>query len=163
MRDKSFHIVTAWRIRGNLPDVARLLIGMEDWPSWWGSTYRSVTLKDDGSYAVRSKGLLPLTLRWTARIVPQSLPNTWMVEASGDVHGHSYWNLRQAGVVVEVENDWHPIGLPLLGSLTAPSHRWAMAQGKDALCEELLRLRRMGNLPMLPDQAAHPTGLSAIQ
>ena len=163
MRDRPFHIVTDWRIKGNVSDVARLLLRMEDWPSWWGGTYRAVRQRDDGSYLVRSRGILPLSLRWTARIMPQSLPYTWVVEVAGDLNGHSCWNLRQAGVLVEVENDWCPFGLPLLGSLTAPSHRWVMAQGQQAICAELARQGRMGDPPMLPDPAAQASGLPAIQ
>ena len=163
MRGRPFHIVTDWRIKGNLSDVARLLLRMEDWPMWWGGTYRAVKLRDDGSYLVRSKGLLPLSLRWTARILPQSLPYAWVLEMAGDLNGHSCWSLRQAGVLVEVENDWYPFGPPLLGSLTAPSHRRAMAQGQQALHAELARQGRMGDPPMLPDPPAQPARLSAIQ
>lgn len=89
MRDRPFHIVTSWRIKGNLPDTARLLVGREDWPAWWGSTHRSVTLKDDGRCAIRSKGPLPLPLRGTARILARSAPNFCRIKAKGDVQGHS--------------------------------------------------------------------------
>lgn len=143
MPQSTLRIITDWRIKGSVSDVAGLLNRIESWPLWWGSVYRSVKAEGDGSFAVRSKGLLPLGLRWSARIVEDNLPYRWVVEASGDLHGRGIWNLRQAGDVVEVEYDWHPAGLPLIAGLSSASHRRAMATGYSALCEELARRHRV--------------------
>lgn len=151
-------IITDWRVRGSLSDAVHLLTRMEDWPRWWGGAHKSAEVLGDGHFAMRSRGLLPL--RWTARITEARLPYRWVVVAEGDLHGRGIWSLRQAGSVVEVEYDWRPAGLSLL---SGTSHRWAMAQGRLALAEEMERLSRLQDTAPLADHAAQPTRLRAIQ
>lgn len=152
------NIITDWRVRGSLSDAVQLLTRMEDWPRWWGSAHKSAQALGEGQFLMRSRGLLPL--RWTARITEARLPYRWVVEATGDFHGRGIWSLRQAGSVVEVEHDWRPTGLSLL---SGTSHRWAMAQGRIALTEEMERLSHLQNSGPLADRAAFSAGLPAIQ
>lgn len=151
-------IITDWRVKGSLSDAVELLTRMQDWPRWWGSAHRSAEVLGAGEFVMRSRGVLPL--RWTARITEARLPYRWEVEATGDLHGRGIWRLRQAGSVVEVEYAWHPARLSLVAGA---SHRWAMAQGRSALAEEMERLASLRGPSPLADQTAQPARLGAVQ
>lgn len=155
-------VFTDWRVKGDLADVVRLLTSVADWPRWWGQVIRSVSPTGDG-FVIRSKGLLPLGLRWHLRPVEAALPYRWVTEITGDLQGRGLWHLRQAGAVVEVEHEWQPHGLPFLSGVGNATHRWLLGQAKTAVTAELERLGRMGNLPILPDHTAPPARLGPIQ
>lgn len=157
-------LFTAWRLKGDLGDAVRLLTEVADWPSWWGSVIRSVTAEpEEESYVIRSRGLLPLGLRWRLKVVERGLPYRWVTEVSGDLQGRGIWHLRQAGAVIEVEHEWQTRGLPFLASVTQASHRWLLSQAQEALTAEL---QRIGSSPFMSpsaDPPAKPARLRPIQ
>lgn len=170
MPSHSHRVFTDWRVKGDLGQAVQLLTGVADWPRWWGQVIKSTAPDPSGEgFVIRSKGLLPLGLRWRLRVVDQSLPYRWVTEISGDLQGRGLWHLRQAGAVVEVEHEWQPHGLPFLSGVGNATHRWLLAQAKSALITELEAPGRVGNLPLSPDlarsanQAAPPARLRPIQ
>ena len=99
--------------------------------------------------AVHTRGWLPYTLRWQGRIVESRRPYGWTIAATGDLNGRGVWRLEQRGPRAGITYDWRvdvekpllrPLA-PLLGSLYAANHRWAMARGLEGLCRELVRRR----------------------
>ena len=91
--------------------------------------------------ALHTRGRLPYTLRWQARMVEDRRPHGWTIEATGDLVGRGVWRLEQRGELVAVRYDWQvAVEKPLLRPLTpilrpvyAANHRWAMARGFEGL------------------------------
>ncbi|OZA07294.1 MAG: hypothetical protein B7Y02_14220 [Rhodobacterales bacterium 17-64-5] len=170
-----FRIITDWRVKGRLTDVVRLLTTPETFPIWWSDVYLAVRPVAPGdargvghTVAIRSRGWLGYRLHWNARLIEADLPHRWVIEATGEVKGRGTWRLRQAGDVVEIEFDWQVTSsnplvrrlTPLFGWLMRANHNWAMTRGETALKDALAKLYRAKNLP---DLAAYPPGLPAIQ
>ncbi len=144
----SFDIPTVWRVKGQLPDVARLLTTPKDFPLWWGDVYLSVTELTAGdakgigqTMAIHSRGWLPYHLHWQATLTEADLPHRWSLSATGDLTGQGIWTLRQSGPIVEARFDWQVtsdrllfrvLG-PLLKGVMVSNHQWAMAKGEAAL------------------------------
>jgi len=151
----SFRIPTLWHVRGRIQDVAAVLSRPEEFPSWWGDVYLSCTTVKSGdpmgigqTVAVCSKGWLPYRLNWQGTLVENHMPQSWTVEATGDLVGRGIWTLTQRGDVAEVAYDWSVSSDRFLFRLLAPffrwlmisNHRWAMQKGEEGLQKELNRL-----------------------
>ncbi len=151
----SFRIVTHWRLKGRIEDVARILSDPTAFPRWWGDVYLGVTVIQKGDASgvgqtvdVHSKGWLPYHLHWHGKLVETAVPQRWVVEATGDLVGRGVWTLTQNGGVAKVEYDWRVSTDRLLFRLLAPffrwlmisNHQWAMAKGEAGLQRELDRL-----------------------
>jgi hypothetical protein len=66
-----YHLVTTWRVRATLEEVAAILAEPERLPEWWPSVYldaREVAAGDEDGVGKEvelwTKGWLPYTLRW---------------------------------------------------------------------------------------------------
>ena len=162
----SFRIPTLWRVDGRIEDAAEILSHPEDFPRWWGDVYVSCTTIEAGkangigqTVAVDSKGWLPYRLKWQGRLVENHMPQSWTVEATGDLVGRGVWTLTQRGPVAEIAYDWSVSSDRFLFRLLAPffrwlmisNHHWAMQKGQQSLQLELARR----------DRAQHPTSVAA--
>lgn len=151
-----FTLITDWLLDGSIEEVADVLGDAERFPDWWPEVYLSVREVAPGdadgigrAFALHTRGWLPYTLDWTARLVEQHRPHGWTVEATGDLVGRGVWTLEQRGPQASVRYDWRiEVEKPLLKPLTpllkpvyAANHRWAMARGRDGLQRELARRR----------------------
>ena len=148
----TFTLLTRWQVAAAIDEVAAILAEPERFPDWWPEVYLSVTELDPGgpdgvgrTLALHTRGWLPYTLRWQARVVESRRPHGWTVEATGDLAGRGTWRLEQRGDVADVSYDWRvavekpllkPL-TPLLRPLYAANHRWAMARGLEGLKREL--------------------------
>jgi hypothetical protein len=156
MAAHAFHIVTSWRIRAEIDEVAAILTDAASLPRWWPAVYLAATITAPGDarsigrkVAVRSKGKLPYHINWTAELLSADLPHRWEIAATGDLAGRGVWTLRQAGDVTVADYDWRVnadrplfrILAPVLRPVFAWNHRWAMAQGEAALQREVIRRR----------------------
>lgn len=153
----SFRIRTLWHVDGLIEDVAAILARPEEFPRWWDAVYLDVKTLLPGdirgigqTVSVYSKGWLPYRLNWQGRLVENHMPESWTIEASGDLVGRGIWTLTQNDDVAEVAYDWSVRSERLLFRLLAPAfrwlmisnHRWAMAKGEAGLQAELRRLER---------------------
>lgn len=151
----SFRIPTLWRVRGRIQDVAAILSRPEDFPHWWGDVYLSCAITKMGdadgigqTVDVHSKGWLPYRLDWQGTLVENHMPQSWTVEATGDLVGRGIWTLAQKGEIAEISYDWSVSSDRFVFRLLAPffrrlmisNHRWAMAKGEQGLQAELNRL-----------------------
>ncbi|MFO1208259.1 MAG: SRPBCC family protein [Amaricoccus sp.] len=151
-----FTLITDWLLDGSIEEVADVLGDAERFPDWWPEVYLSVREVAPGdadgigrAFALHTRGWLPYTLDWTARLVEQHRPHGWTVEATGDLVGRGVWTLEQRGTQTAVRYDWRiEVEKPLLKPLTpllkpvyAANHRWAMARGHEGLQRELARRR----------------------
>lgn len=154
MAGRAFHIITTWRVTARVDTVAAILTDAESLPCWWPEVYLSASIIAPGGarnigrkVAVRSKGKLPYHINWTAELLSADLPHTWEIAASGDLTGRGVWTLQQDGAVTVARYDWRVnadrplfrILSPLLASVFAWNHRWAMARGEEGLAREVLR------------------------
>jgi hypothetical protein len=151
-----YHLITKWRVPGTVDEVSTVMQDLETLCVWWPSVYLNVTeLQPPGEggvgrvVAVRSKGWLPYTLRWQARVTDNRHPFGFTLEASGDFDGRGIWTFEQHGADVAMEFDWRlRVEKPLVRSLSfllkpafAANHHWAMARGEESLRLELTRRR----------------------
>ena len=152
----SFDLVSHWRVEATIEEVAEVLRDAERFPDWWPEVYLGVEVLEPGGdggvgrvIAIHSRGWLPYTLRWQARIVEANRPHGWTIEATGDLVGRGVWSLRQVGPVAEITYDWRVLAekpllkllAPVMKPLFAANHRWAMARGLKGLRSELRRRR----------------------
>jgi hypothetical protein len=156
MAAAGFHLVSRWRVKGAVDDVYGVIDTPLAFTRWWSAVYLSVEEVDPGdangigrTLDLRTKGLLPYTLRWRATATETERPRRLVIEARGDLEGTGVWQFRQAGDWVEIDYDWTVAATkpwmarlaPLLKPVFAANHRWAMRQGLRGLEQELLRLR----------------------
>jgi hypothetical protein len=152
-----YHLISHWRVRAELDDVAAVLAEPRGLVRWWPEVYLDVAVEEEGDDAgagkvvrVHSRGRLPYTLRWTFRVVEARWPHGATIEAWGDLTGRGTWALAQQGAEVAVTYDWQVraekpllrLLSPLLKPLFAWNHRWAMAKGEVGLRRELERRHR---------------------
>jgi hypothetical protein len=150
----SFRLVSHWRVPGTPDAVAAILTRPEDFPRWWGDVYLAVTPLRPGddqgigkTVAIHSKGWLPYRLHWQATLTDSQMPDSWSIEAKGDLTGRGTWTLQSSGPDTLVTYDWRVtsdrllfrlLG-PLLKGLMVSNHTWAMARGEAGLRAELRR------------------------
>jgi hypothetical protein len=154
MGQPSFALMTRWRLRGRIEDIAAILGEPERFPEWWSAVYLAAETLEPGDsgglgrvVAVRTRGWLPYTLSWQARLVAADRPHRWTIEATGELTGTGTWRLEQRGADALATYDWRVrVEKSLLRSLTpflaplyAANHRWAMARGHEGLERELER------------------------
>ena len=156
MASNEYHIVTEWRVKGTLKEVADVLNQATDLARWWPSVYLEVQEIEPGDEKgvgkvgrLYTKGWLPYTLRWTFRVTESSYPHGFALEASGDFVGRGVWTLEPRGEWVHVIYDWRiSAEKPLLRTFSflfkpifSANHRWAMRMGEKSLELELRRRR----------------------
>lgn len=152
----TFTLSTLWEVAATIDEVAAVLSAPERLPLWWPEVYLAAEAVAPGdaeglgrTVAFHTRGWLPYTLRWQARVVESDRPRGWTVEATGDLAGRGSWRLEQRGEVAVVSYLWRvrveKPGLgrlaPLLRPVYAANHRWAMARGREGLARELARRR----------------------
>lgn len=154
MSSTTFHLSTAWRVRGTVDDVYTLLSRPEDFVHWWAPVYLNVQELSAGdadgvgrTLALRTRGKLPYTLNWQARALERERPHRMVIEAQGDLEGRGEWFLSQDGDWVDARYDWTvritrpwmQLLSPLLKPVYEANHRWAMRRGEEGLQRELAR------------------------
>jgi hypothetical protein len=179
MASNEYHIVTEWRVKATVKEVADVLSQAADLACWWPSVYLDVREIEPGDEKgvgkvgrLYTKGWLPYTLRWTFRVTESSYPYGFALDASGDFVGRGVWTLKEQGEWVSVTYDWRisaekPI-LRIFSFVLKPifyaNHRWAMRMGEKSLELELMRRRaatpeERARIPLPPG----PTFRSFIQ
>lgn len=156
MASNAYHIITEWRVKGTVEEVADVLKQATDLPRWWPSVYLDAQQIEPGDehgvgrvVRLYTKGWLPYTLRWTFRVTESSYPDGFALEAWGDLVGRGIWTLKQEGEWARVIYDWKVnADKPLLRTFSflfkpifASNHRWAMRMGEESLKLELMRRR----------------------
>jgi hypothetical protein len=154
MASNAYHFVTDWWVAGSVEDVAGIIGDALELPRWWPSVYLDVQEIKPGDarsvgreISLYTKGWLPYTLRWAFRVVENSYPHGYTIEAWGDFNGRGIWTFEQVGPLVHVRYDWtvradKPLlrrSSWLLEPIFSANHRWAMARGEESLRLELAR------------------------
>lgn len=151
-----YHLVTTWRVRASLEEVAAILSEPERLPDWWPAVYLDAQETAPGDetgldkeVALHTKGWLPYTLRWQFRVTAIEPPRRVVLEPMGDFTGRGTWTFAQDGPWAVIGYEWdvetHKPLLRALGWLLRPvfaaNHDWAMRRGEESLRLELLRRR----------------------
>jgi uncharacterized protein YndB with AHSA1/START domain len=149
---KPHELVTRWEVEATPDEVFSILEDATALPRWWPSVYQEVTEVDAGGadgvgrvMSFVSKGWLPFTMSWSARITGFQRPSTIELDAFGDFEGRGVWTLEASGSTCVVTHRWtvraeKPL-LETFRSVVAANHEWAMARGLESLKLELLRRR----------------------
>jgi len=98
MAEPGFALTTRWLVAASIEEVAAILSEPERLPEWWPAVYLSVDLLDPGdarglgrTVAFLTRGWLPYTLSWRARVIEDRRPHGWTIEATGDLAGRGAW------------------------------------------------------------------------
>ena len=151
-----YEFVTRWEVEATPDEVFSVLEEPAALSRWWPSVYLEVTEVDAGGadgvgrvVSFFTKGWLPYTLRWSARLTGVERPSRIELEAFGDLEGRGAWALEARGPTCVVTYRWTVRAeKPLLKTASfalrpvfAANHEWAMARGLESLKLELLRRR----------------------
>jgi hypothetical protein len=154
MSSHDYHFVTHWRVTGTVEDVSAIIEDLRHLPRWWPAVYLAVDEIDPGdargigrTVDFHTKGWLPYTLRWRARVIESRSPYGFTIKATGDFDGRGIWTFRQDSDEVDVVFDWKlraekPLIRQMSGLLKPlfeRNHVWAMARGEESLRLELAR------------------------
>jgi hypothetical protein len=148
-----YQFLTRWRVPGDVSDVYAILSDPLAYPRWWPEVFlnvrpvRQTAGRTPRAVRIHSKGRLPYTLNWEARLADVRAPYGFTLEARGDFVGRGVWDLKQDGDFVEATFDWRITARkPLLRFLSfllkpifSANHEWAMRRGREALRCELAR------------------------
>jgi hypothetical protein len=160
-----YHILSRWRVPGNVEDVFAILSNPADYPRWWSDVFLEVEVSPVAPVAtIRSQGRLPYQLHWQARAVEAGPPYGFTVEVTGDFSGRGVWQFEPDGEHVNITFDWaitarKPL-LRYLAFLLRPafvaSHAWAMRRGEEGLRQELARRERQRRHALTRPRSAPP-------
>lgn len=154
--DNRYEFVTRWELEATADEVFDILEDAPALPRWWPSVYLEVTEVDrggpDGVGRVTSfftKGWLPYTLRWSARLTGARRPELIELDAFGDLEGRGVWTIEANGPLSVVTYRWTVRAeKPLLKTMSfalkpifEANHEWAMARGLESIKLELRRRR----------------------
>jgi hypothetical protein len=149
-----YRFLAHWCMEGTIDELYDILRKVEDFPRWWRSSYRNVTVIDPGDengvgkvFDLEAKGWLPYVLHMRFRTVEAERPHLLLAEAKGDLEGRATWTLESEGEYINITYDWRPRvvqpGLryfsPILKPLFASNHIWTTARGEESLRLELAR------------------------
>lgn len=152
MATNDYRFVTHWRVLGLTAKVYDILADASGYLRWWSQVYLEVIVVKPagehglgGVFDLHTRGKLPYTLRWQARVSETNYPHGFTIEATGDFVGRGIWTFTQDRDWVDITFDWRlRAEKPLLRYLSflfkpffSANHRWAMARGKEGLRREL--------------------------
>jgi len=156
MAANEYRFVSCWRVRASPEEVSVILDDPGNLAIWWPSVYIESEVLEPGDASgvgkrvqLLTKGWLPYRLRWRFRVVESRKPYGWTLEAGGDLIGRGIWTFARSGDETLVTYDWRiraekPL-IRVFSSLLKPifraNHRWAMAQGEQALQKEVSKRR----------------------
>ena len=154
MASNVYHLITHWRVKAKVDEVAEILTNAPGLARWWPAVYLEVQQLEPGDEhalgsvtKLHTKGWLPYNLHWQFRVTESHYPRTWTLIATGDFNGRGIWTLEQDGEWTRVTYDWKiRADKPLLRYLSfimkplfSANHKWAMKKGEESLVLELAR------------------------
>ncbi len=178
---RSFRIASNWVVTATPEEVAEILSEPLAITRWWSSVFMDGELIEHGdelgkgcTVRLYTKGLLPHTFQFIARIIDSDAKSSIIVETCGDFNGRGEITLTPHGRKLHVHVLWtvdvkQPYIRPLLGlfkPIFIANHRWAMRRGRIGLTEEIRRRRfvRSGRRVPAPRQApTFPHNLAFIK
>lgn len=156
LASNEYRILTCWRVRAKPDEVARIASEPDALPRWWPATFldarrldRAAELAPGAEIDFHTKGWLPHTFRFRARVQELSYPHHCLVEVSGDFEGQLVCDIRTDGRQCQIRFDWrvkvHKPMVRTLSFLLKPlfyaNHFWVMVRGWQSLKLELARRR----------------------
>lgn len=155
---ETFRLESNWEIDASRRELLAVSRDPLSLASWWSAVFLRAELIEPGdpdrlglTVRFHTKGLLPHTFQFTARITRVDPRGAVRIDTWGDFDGTCAVELRRSasgmaiGVVWQV-NVRQPYIRPLVRLLRpafAANHRWAMRRGREGL-EAEIRRRRQG-------------------
>jgi len=174
-----FEIGSEWVLRARARDVVELLSEPLAITQWWSSVFMAGEIIERGdafgvgcTVRLHTKGLLPHTFQFVARIAESDGRDRMVIVTRGDFEGRGELHLVQRGDDVHVTIDWtvdvrKPWIRPLLGlfkPVFIANHRWAMRQGRIGLERELQRrARSREDVPLSTGTPTFPHNLAFMR
>ena len=171
-----YRIVTCWSLRATMDEVGRIAAEPDRLSQWWPATFLEASRRErDKELAAGSeldfvtKGWLPHTMRFSARVQELSYPGSFRAEVSGDFEGQLLCEMHTDGGLCTIRFEWvvkvHKPMVRALSFLLKPlfysNHLWVMMRGWRSLHVELARRRCESSgerFTALPPQPTFPYG-----
>ena len=112
MPPHDYHLITRWRVRASLEQVYGILIRADHYPLWWSQAFldaRELPGGHPGGERVGcflTKGYLPYTLSFRARVSERRFPHGFAIETGGDFEGRGVCSFARRGAWVHATYDW---------------------------------------------------------
>lgn len=155
---EAFCLVSNWAIDATRRELLAIMREPLSLASWWSSVFLRAELIEPGgpdllglTVRLHTKGLLPHTFQFTARVAHVDRHGALSIDTWGDFEGVGTVELCRSasgtaiGIVwrVRVRQPYLRPFLHLLKPVFAANHRWAMRRGREGL-EAEIRRRRQG-------------------
>jgi hypothetical protein len=161
-----YHFVTRWLVDGTTDEVAEVFRDAASFVRWFPAVFLEAAILepgDDGEVgkvvAVRVKGWMPHSLRFTYRVAAADYPRSFTLDVWGDFNGRLVCRAVPHGERLAIYFDWRVrVTKPFVQYLSLPlrrcfagNHRWVVARGEESLNLELRRRRgETGETDVLP-------------
>ena len=113
MATNDYQFITHWRVLGLNAKVYDILADASGYLRWWSQVYLEVTVVKPagehglgGVFDLHTRGKLPYTLRWRARVSETNYPHGFSIEAAGDFVGRGTWIFTQDRNWVAITFGW---------------------------------------------------------
>lgn len=157
-RAEEFRLVSNWAVDASFRELLAVVRDPLSLASWWSAVFLRAELIEPGgadlaglTVRFHTKGFLPHTFQFTARISRADPRGALSIDTWGDFEGTGVVEMRRSargmviGIVwqVRVRQPYIRPFLRLLKPVFAANHRWAMRRGREGL-EAEVRRRRQG-------------------
>ena len=176
----AFEIESRWTLDATIEEILTIIRKPVSLTQWWSAVFmKAEVILSGGSDLVGltvrffTKGLLPHTFQFTARVVAATSHGELQIRTWGDFNGHGAVHLIRTATGADVHICWRvdvkqPYIRPLFWMakpIFTANHRWAMRRGREGLQAEVLRRRRGATeLPKASRQRpSFPHNLDAVQ
>jgi hypothetical protein len=164
-RGRVFRLTSVWRLDGEVSEAIAIFHDMATIVDWWPAAFMRIEIVDPGGPAslgkvvrLHTKGLLPHTFQFLARMGDVDRPDTVEIAVRGDFHGLALIAARKVDDRFELRFDWqirlrHPLMsriAPFVRPVLAWNHGWVMRHGRSGLQREIYRRRGMPALSLAP-------------
>lgn len=155
-----FDIETHWSLDGSPDEIIRILEDPMSLTRWWSPVFMRGELLSGGDVAsvgltarFFTKGLLPHTFQFTARIDRIDRDAAMRIRTWGDFDGRGDITLAAAGTRTNVTIRWQVVVhqpyirwlIRLMKPIFVANHRWAMRRGYEGLQAEIHQRRDYGH------------------
>ena len=170
-RGRVFRLTSRWLLSGEVDEAIRIFHDMETMVDWWAAAFMRMEVVEPGGpeslgkvVRLHTKGLLPHTFQFLARVRAVDLKDAVAIEVRGDFRGSALVVAHKVGDLleltfdwrIEVEHEWISKLAPFFRPIFAWNHRWVMRHGRDGFQREIYR-RRGVPTPELPSVRTGPT------
>src|ERR1700684_2167660 len=106
MAGNVYHFETFWRVKAAPEEVMEILSDATSFPIWWPQVYLEVCEVESKVFSFKTRGWLPYTLCWSARVTESHAPSGFSIVAWGDLEGTGRWTFSRDEDFTNIRYEW---------------------------------------------------------